>query len=571
MPPCESYDGIGDPMEHLARFTSGMNLHLVPDQIMCRAFPVTLNGAAHVWFQHLAPRSISCWAQLAESFRNNFLTSRIQRKNSSALFRIVQGPKESLKSYYARFNTEKLLIDNLDSGVTFAAMARGVRPGTPLRFSLNKRPPEHMADLLDRVEKYLRAKEDSMTTTQDEGISGRKRRDRPEGKIPEEPKRSRTTLSKHFTPLTTSREHILNQIKGQDILKWPKPMRMPADRRDAQLYCQFHKDHGHTTEECKVLRREIENLIARGHLKQFVKIERQGDLEEVLTPHGDALVISLQIDAYVIKRILVDTGSSADILFEEAFSQMKISRERIRPVSSPLYGFTGASAPVEGVIPLTVVAGSYPLQATQSIDFLVVKIKSAYNGILGRAGLNKLQAIASTFHLCMKFPTPNGIGVAKGDQAIAHKCYMASCKAEEALAIEDQRDEHTFRRAEPNIKNFKWTAECQTSFEALKEYLTAPPLLSKPLAGEELFLYLAIAESAVSAVLVRNQNSKQLPIDYVSKVLQGAELRYPDTEKLAFALLITARKLRSYFQSHSITVLTDKPLRRILHKPDVSG
>ncbi|KAK2998279.1 hypothetical protein RJ639_022952 [Escallonia herrerae] len=282
---------------------------------------------------------------------------------------------------------------------------------------------------------------------------------------------------------------------------------------------------------------------------------------------------------------------------------MKISRERIRPVSSPLYGFTGASAPVEGVIPLTVVAGSYPLQATQSIDFLVVKIKSAYNGILGRAGLNKLQAIASTFHLCMKFPTPNGIGVAKGDQAIARKCYMASCKAEEALAIEDQRDEHTFRRAEPveelvltgriaalgrflsksaerclpffkalkNIKNFEWTAECQTSFEALKEYLTAPPLLSKPLAGEELFLYLAIAESAVSAVLVRNQNSKQLPIYYVSKVLQGAELRYPDTEKLAFALLIAARKLRPYFQSHSITVLTNKPLRRILHKPDVSG
>ncbi|KAK3000809.1 hypothetical protein RJ639_022457 [Escallonia herrerae] len=550
MPPCESYDGTGDPMEHLARFTSGMNLHLVPDQIMCRAFPVTLKGAAHVWFQHLASRSISCWAQLAESFRNNFLTSRIQRKNSSALFRIVQGPKESLKSYYARFNTEKLLIDNLDSGVTFAAMARGVRPGTPLRFSLNKRPPEHMADLLDRVEKYLRAEEDSITTTQDEGTSGQKRRDRPEGKILEEPKRSRTTLSKHFTPLTTSREHILNQIKGQDILKWPKPMRMPADRRDAQLYCQFHKDHGHTTEECKVLRREIENLIARGHLKQFVKTEHQGarkayarqvnltqgpakrpkvpatisfddtDLEEVLTPHDDALVISLQIDAYVIKRILVDTGSSADILFEEAFSQMKISRERIRPVSSPLYGFTEASAPVEGVIPLTVVAGSYPLQATQSIDFLVLTGRIA---ALGR---------------------------------------FLSKSAERCLP---------FFKALKNIKNFEWIAECQTSFEALKEYLTAPPLLSKPLAGEELFLYLAIAESVVSAVLVRNQNNKQLPIYYVSKVLQGAELRYPNTEKLAFALLIAARKLRPYFQSHSITVLTDKPLRPILHKPDVSG
>ncbi|KAK3008234.1 hypothetical protein RJ639_014840 [Escallonia herrerae] len=152
MPQYDTYDGTRDPMEHLARFSSCMNLHLVLDQIMSRAFPVTLKGAAHAWFQHLAPRSISCWAQLAESFRGNFLTSRIQKKNSSALFRIVQGPKESLKSYYARFNAEKLLIDHLDSGVTFAAMARGVRPGTPLRFLLNKRPPENMIDLLDRVE-----------------------------------------------------------------------------------------------------------------------------------------------------------------------------------------------------------------------------------------------------------------------------------------------------------------------------------------------------------------------------------------------------------------------------------
>ncbi|KAK3024720.1 hypothetical protein RJ639_044157 [Escallonia herrerae] len=189
MPPCESYDGTGDPMEHLARFTSGMNLHLVPDQIMCWAFPVTLKGAAHVWFQHLPPRSISCWAQLAESFRSNFLTSRVQRKNSSALFCIIQGPKESLKSYYARFNSEKLLIDHLDPGVTFAAMARGVRPGTPLRFSLNRRPLENMSDLLDRVEKYLRAEEDSTMSHQEEIHSGQKRRDRPEGKNQDEPKR----------------------------------------------------------------------------------------------------------------------------------------------------------------------------------------------------------------------------------------------------------------------------------------------------------------------------------------------------------------------------------------------
>ncbi|KAK3000912.1 hypothetical protein RJ639_021381 [Escallonia herrerae] len=141
MPPYESYAGSEDTMEHLAHFTSCMNLYLIPDQITCPAYLVTLKGAAHVWFQHLAPHSISCWAQLAESFGGNFLTNRMQRKNSLALLCIVQGPKESLKSYYAHFNAEKLLIDHLGLRVTFAAMARGVRLGIPLRFSLNKHPP----------------------------------------------------------------------------------------------------------------------------------------------------------------------------------------------------------------------------------------------------------------------------------------------------------------------------------------------------------------------------------------------------------------------------------------------
>ncbi|KAK3015072.1 hypothetical protein RJ639_007042 [Escallonia herrerae] len=127
-------------MEHLAPFTLCMNLHLIPDQIMCRSFPVTLKREAHVWFQQLVPHSLSRWAELAESFRGNFLTSCVQRKNSSALFNVVQGPKESLKFYHARFNAEKLLIDHLDPGVTFAAMASSMRQEIPLRFSLKKCP-----------------------------------------------------------------------------------------------------------------------------------------------------------------------------------------------------------------------------------------------------------------------------------------------------------------------------------------------------------------------------------------------------------------------------------------------
>ncbi|KAK3013984.1 hypothetical protein RJ639_008144 [Escallonia herrerae] len=208
----------------------------------------------------------------------------------------------------------------------------------------------------------------------------------------------------------------------------------------------------------------------------------------------------------------------------------------------PLYGFTSASAPVKGIASLTVLAGEAPQQATHSLDFLIVKIKSSYNSILGRTSLNKLQAVASTCHLLMKFPTPRGVGFVKGDQTLARRCYVASCKPEETLSIDDQHDEAAIR-ALKNIKNFEWMTECQAAFDALKEYLASPSFLSKPVPGEELFLYLAIAESAVSAVLVQEENGQQLLIYYVSKVFQEAEQRYPNTEKLAFALLIAARKL----------------------------
>ena len=116
-----------------------------------------------------------------------------------------------------------------------------------------------------------------------------------------------------------------------------------------------------------------------------------------------------------------------------------------------------------------------------------------------------------------------------------------------------------------------WTPECQEAFESLKSYLVSPPILTQPVAGEPLFLYLAVANEAVSACLIREDQGKQLPVYYVSHVLRGPEVRYSTTEKIAYSLLLTSRKLRPYFQSHDIQVLTNYPLRAVLRKPDLSG
>ncbi|XP_077223343.1 uncharacterized protein LOC143856947 [Tasmannia lanceolata] len=105
----------------------------------------------------------------------------------------------------------------------------------------------------------------------------------------------------------------------------------------------------------------------------------------------------------------------------------------------------------------------------------------------------------------------------------------------------------------------------------MKLYLATPPLISKPEPGEELMLYLSVSSVALGAVLIREYQNQQKPIYYVSKVLHEAETKYKKAEKLAYALIIAAKKLRPYFQAHTIRVMTDQPLRQILHRLDTSG
>ncbi|XP_072071992.1 uncharacterized protein [Arachis hypogaea] len=91
---------------------------------------------------------------------------------------------------------------------------------------------------------------------------------------------------------------------------------------------------------------------------------------------------------------------------------------------------------------------------------------------------------------------------------------------------------------------FEWTPACEEAFNHFKKILAAPPVLGKPVVGEPLYLYLAVTEEALAAVLVRKEAKAQQPIYFVSKALQGAELRYSKLEKLALALLTSSRNGR---------------------------
>ena len=103
------------------------------------------------------------------------------------------------------------------------------------------------------------------------------------------------------------------------------------------------------------------------------------DLEGCQHPHGDPLVIRAVVANKTIHRVLVDNGSSADIIFASAFDRMGIGREKLEPVSTHLRGFSGERVLPLGSIQLVLTLGDPPCQATTAMKFLVVDAPFAYN------------------------------------------------------------------------------------------------------------------------------------------------------------------------------------------------
>ena len=132
----------------------------------------------------------------------------------------------------------------------------------------------------------------------------------------------------------------------------------------------------------------------------------------------------LNIKGFNTRRMLVDNGSSTDIMYMTANHQLRLDPKCLQPFKSPLVNFSGDRIYPKGIISLRVTTGTHPAQITKQVDFLIVDCPSSYNVILGRPTLNQLKAANSTYCLKVKFPTPHGIGEVCGDQLLARECYQ---------------------------------------------------------------------------------------------------------------------------------------------------
>ncbi|CAL2230111.1 unnamed protein product [Prunus armeniaca] len=140
------------------------------------------------------------------------------------------------------------------------------------------------------------------------------------------------------------------------------------------------------------------------------------------------MIIRAEIADYDVGRVLIDTGSSVNVIFADEFKGLGISKSMVNRQITPLLSFSGDLVQPVGSISLPIAFGVAPRKTMTYYQFLIVDCPTAYNVILGRTALTRVKAHLSPHILLMKFPTRNGTGVILGDQLSARTCYATALK-----------------------------------------------------------------------------------------------------------------------------------------------
>ncbi|RRT32937.1 hypothetical protein B296_00054812 [Ensete ventricosum] len=142
--------------------------------------------------------------------------------------------------------------------------------------------------------------------------------------------------------------------------------------------------------------------------------------------HDDALVISIRMANAYVKRVMIYTGSSADILYFDAFQKLGLMDKDLVTLTSTLTGFTGDFVSLVGAATIPVTFGGEPRSKTLMVSFMVVKLPSAYNAIIGHPTLNRLKAVVSAYHQLLKFLTRAEVGKVRSGPRVSRQCYLTA-------------------------------------------------------------------------------------------------------------------------------------------------
>ncbi|GAA0164109.1 hypothetical protein LIER_19822 [Lithospermum erythrorhizon] len=252
MPKFKTFGVYGDPGNHLKSFDSQLSFWASDDEVYARAFPSSLSGQALKWFHKLPSDSIDCWQDITDLFNDKFGASIVAEEDERTLMEIQQRPRETLRSFTTRFEEVATNIPMANEKVTLISFFHGLRYG-PLKEKLVLEPPNTRNELSKLVIQYIKLEEVKL-------------------------------LSDEYSPKS-------ERPKGRDDLRKKSPKRGRVwDRLQKPKEGETFRRQGARSPRKKMVDiAEIEKLISRGQLREFVKKDhgRPSRRREMTPPRRD--------------------------------------------------------------------------------------------------------------------------------------------------------------------------------------------------------------------------------------------------------------------------------------------
>jgi hypothetical protein len=461
------------------------------DNLIIRNLPLFLSDAARAWLEHLPPAQISSWDDLVKAFARNFQGTYVRLGNSWDLRSCRQQPRESLREYIRRFSRQRTELPNItDSDVIGAFLA-----GTTCRdlvSKLGRKTPTKASELMDIATKFASGQEAvEAIFWKDKQPQGRQQEDVPEASA------QRGTKKKAKKKVQAKRDTADADLVAAVEHRNPRKPPGGANLFDKMLKesCPYHQGPvKHTLEECVMLRRyfnkaeppveggkgqdndkkegdkaeefpevhgcfiiyggQVVNASAR-HRKQerrevcSVKVAApvyldwsdkpitfdQGDHPDcVPSPGKYPLVVDPVIGNARLTKVLMDGGSSLNIIYAETLGLLEIDLSTIRADAAPFHGIVpGKRVLPLGQLDLPICFGTPSNFRRETLTFEVVGFRGTYHAVLGRPCYAKFMTVPNYTYLKLKMPGPNGVITIGSTYRHTYECDVECVEYAEAL------------------------------------------------------------------------------------------------------------------------------------------
>nr|GEW65836.1 reverse transcriptase domain-containing protein [Tanacetum cinerariifolium] len=401
----KTYDGSEDPEDHLKIFQATAKTKCWAMLTWCHMFNSTLTGNARVWFDDLPQESIDNYDDLKKAFLENYLQQKKCIQDPVDIHNIKQRDAESTEEFVQRYKLECRDVKGAPKYMKISGFMHGIT-----NLELIKRLHDKILKSVDEMM--------TVTTTFLRGEVAASNRERKKSFPAWKQRKAGQKQNFMKGGFHNQQRKAITFNKRTKAKQWERPGKGSKKGGNLRKGQAAGNPDGTTMAEGSQTK-DYPNLLSRD--SDLIPTPREGGWDGRPNDYrsGD--------EGHFVHRMYVDQGSFSEILYEHCFNRFfpKVKSQMV-PAATPLVGFNGEIIWPLGQISLLVKIGYEDHSTSEWMNFMVVRSPSLYNGIIGRPGVRRIQAVSSTAHGMLKFLVTGGTVTSRSNMIIPLECTMVS-------------------------------------------------------------------------------------------------------------------------------------------------